>query len=99
MHRAMDNVAGLVHAVVKGSEIGRAENLAVVVDLDQARRGNLLVQHPVGVDQKRARLTRYARRYVVGDHVGHAVELDQAITRRKIDGRLPLRLGAWWGRE
>ena len=93
MHGAMDNVAGLVHAVAKGSEIGRAENLAIVVDLDQARRGNLLVQHPVGIDQKRALLTGYARRNMVGDHVGHAVELDQAITRGKIDARLPLRFG------
>ena len=93
MHGAMDNVAGLVHAVAKGSEIGRAENLPIVVDLDQARRGNLLIQHPVGIDQKRSVLTRHARRNVVGDHVGHGVELDEAITRRKIDARLPLRLG------
>src|SRR2546423_15447033 len=93
MHSAMDNVAGLVHAVAKGSEFGRAENLPIVVALDQARRGNLLVQHAVGVDQKRVLLTGYARRNVVGDHDGHAVELDEAITRRKIDARLPLRLG------
>jgi len=94
MHGAVDNVAGLIHAVVKGSEIGRAEDVAIVVDLDQARRRNLLVQHAVGVDQKGVLFRRDAGRNVIGHHVGHAIQLDEAITRREIDPRLPLRCGA-----
>jgi hypothetical protein len=45
MYGAVDYVAGLVHAVVEWPEIGPAEDLAIVVDLDQARRGNFLAQH------------------------------------------------------
>ena len=61
-----------------------------MVDLDQARRGDLLVHHPVGIDQEGARLARHARRDVVGHHVGHAVEIDQPVAGGEVDARLPL---------
>ena len=65
-----------------------------MVDLDQARRGDLLVQHAVGIDEKGVLLARDPGRNMIGHHVGHPVQLDEAIAGGEIDARLPLRVGA-----
>ena len=63
--------------------------VAVEVDLHQARGGDLVVGHAVGVDEEVAFLAGHARRDVVVDQIVHAVVVDQAVARREIDARLP----------
>ena len=69
VHRAVDHEAGVVDAVA-GARV--LHHVAVEVDLHQARRGDLVVGHAVGVDQEVAFLAGHARRDVVVDEVVHA---------------------------
>ncbi len=88
--RAVDHEAGAVDAVVEARpELGLGQHVAVVVDLDQARGGDLLVEHAVGVDQEMVGLARHAHRDVVGDQVGHAVDVHQPVAGGEIDAGLP----------
>ena len=84
--RAVDHIAGVVDAVVG---VGLADDVAVDIDLDQARRGDLLVEQPVEIDQQVLGAGN-ARRDVVVDQVGHAVGIDQPVAGREIDPGLPL---------
>ena len=87
---AVDHEAGAVDAVVEAVvELRLGEDVAVVVDLEQARRGDLLVEQAVGVDQEGIVLARHPHRDVVGDQVGHAVEVDQPVAGGEIDTSLP----------
>ena len=84
--RAVDHVAGFVDAVVG---VGLPDDVALYVDLDQARGGDLLVDHAVEVDEEMILRARDARRDVIVDQVGHAVLVDQAIAGGEIDACLP----------
>ena len=70
VNRAVNNVTSLVHAIFQRAEIGRAEDRPIEVELDEAGRRDLLIQHAVRIDQKSAFFVRHARGYVVGHHVG-----------------------------
>jgi hypothetical protein len=83
----MDHVTGFVDAVVG---IRLPNNRALDVDLDQARGGDLFVEHAVEIDQQMVFAARDTRGDVVVDEVGHAVLVDQAIAGGEIDARLPL---------
>ena len=85
----MDHVAGLVDAVVG---VGLGKDFALDVDLHQARRGDLLVQQPVEVDQQ-VLGARDARGDVVVDQVGHLIAVDQPVARREFHAGLPFRIG------
>ncbi len=41
--------AGAVDAILEVAEVGLGEDVALMVDLDQARGSDLLVEQPVGV--------------------------------------------------
>ena len=84
---AVDHVTGFVDAVVG---VGLPDDLALDVDLDQARRGDLLVEHAVEIDEQMIVAAGNARRDVVVDEVGHPVLVDQAIAGGEVDARLPL---------
>src|SRR4029453_10788273 len=81
---AVDHEAGAVHLVGR-----RVEDVAVDVDLDEARGGDLLVEVAIGVDQELVFLARHPHRDVVVDQVGPAVVGDQPIGGGKLDPRLP----------
>ena len=85
--RAVDHVARLVDAVVG---VGLPDDLALDVDLHQARGGDLLVEQAVEVDQQVVLGARDARGDVVVDEVGHPVRVDQPVAGGEIDPRLPL---------
>jgi len=87
MDRAVDDVSRSVHRI---AVIGFLDDVARQVDLDQARGGDLLVEHPVAADQDVVLGTRHARGDVVVDQVRHAVLRHQAIAGGKIDAHLPL---------
>ena len=59
--------------------------VAVDVDLHQARRGDLLEQQAVRIDQEVMLRPRHARRDVREDHVVPAVQCDQPVGRGEID--------------
>jgi hypothetical protein len=82
----MDHVARLVDAVVG---VGLADDLALDVDLHQARGRDLLVKEAVEVDEQMVRAAGNARGDVVIDEIGHAVFVDQTIAGGEIDARLP----------
>jgi hypothetical protein len=63
---------------------------AVDVDRDQARCRDLVVEHPVRIDQVVLGRRRNARADVVVGEIGHAVERDQPVARRKVDPARPL---------
>jgi hypothetical protein len=85
MDRAVNDEARAVHLV------GRVvEDVAVDVDLYQARGGDLLVEKAVGIDQELVLGSRHPQRDVVVDQVGPAVMRDQAVGGGEIDPRLPL---------
>jgi hypothetical protein len=86
--RRVDHVARQVHAILR---VGVGDDLAVEVDLDQRRGGNLLVHHPERVDEEMLLAAGNTRRDVVEVQVRHAVEVDEAIARGEIDPDLPLR--------
>ena len=86
---AVDDEARLVDVV-----LGRVEqDLAVQVELDEARGVHLLVEQAVGIDEEGVVLPRDARRDVVRDHLVHAVEMHEAVRGGEIDALRPL-LGA-----
>src|SRR6266704_2869383 len=85
--RAVDDEARLVDVVLGGIE----QDLAVEVELDEARGVHLLVEHAVGIDEEGVVLARHPGRDVVGDHLVHAVEVDQAVRRGEIDALGPFR--------
>jgi hypothetical protein len=66
------------------------EDVAVDVDLDQARGGDLLAEVAIGVDQELVVLARHPHRDVVVDQVGPAVMGDQPVGGGQFDPRLPL---------
>jgi len=84
---AVDHVARFVDAVVG---LGLPDDLALDVDLHQARCRDLLVEHAVKVDQQMVLAAGDARGDVVVDEVGHSVFVDQAVAGGEIDARLPL---------
>ena len=90
VHRTVDHIAGFVDAVVQVAKVGLGQDVAIVVNFDEARRGDFFVHHAVGVDEKSTVFAGHARRDVVGHHVGHAVDGHQAVTSRQIHPRLPL---------
>src|SRR6185503_6440490 len=82
---AVDHVAGFVDAVVG---LGLPDDLALDVDLHQARRGDLLVEHPVKIDEQMIGAGD-ARRDVIVDQVGYPVLVYEAIAGGEVDPRLP----------
>ena len=70
--------------------IGLQQGLPLDIDLDEARRGDFLVQHAVRIDQILVIMPRDLCADMVVDQIGHAVERHQAIARREIDPRRPL---------
>ena len=90
MNGTVDDVTCFVDAVIQITKIGLVQNVAMDVNFDQARGGNLFIHHAVGVDQKSAFLAGHTARDVIGHHVGHAINIHQAITRRQVDTGLPL---------
>ncbi len=80
--RAVDHVAGLVDAVVG---VGLPDDLALDVDLHQARGGDLLVEQAVEIDQQVILGAGNARGDVVVDQVGHPVRVDQPVAGGEID--------------
>jgi hypothetical protein len=77
---AVDDEARRVHG-----PLARRELLAVRVDLHQAARGDLLEEHPVGVDEERVVLARDAGRDVREDEVVPAEVGDEAVAGGEID--------------
>jgi hypothetical protein len=67
--------------------------VALDIDLDQRRRGNLVEQQTVGVDQKMVMPPRHARGDPGVDQVRPSEQIDEAVAGSKIDPRLPFRLG------
>jgi len=85
--RAVDDEAGPVHPV------GRlVEDIPVHVDLDEARRRDLLVQESVRVDQELVFGAWNAQRDVIVDEIRPAMLRDQPVGGRELDARLPLLL-------
>ena len=70
--------------------IGLQQRSPLDIDLDEARRGDFLVQHAIRIDQILIIMPRDLCTDVVIDQVGHSVERHQAIARREIDPRRPL---------
>ena len=66
VHCAMDDITRFVDAVVEPPEPGLGENRAVVIDLDEARRGDFLVEHPIGIDEEGVLLPRDPGRNMLG---------------------------------
>src|SRR3954469_11823115 len=83
----MDDEPGMVDAVAGA---GVLHHLSVAVDLDQARGGDLVVGHAVGVDEEVPFLARDVRRDVVVDQVVHPVVVHQAVARGEVYARFPL---------
>src|SRR2546425_13350661 len=82
---AVDDEPGLVDVV-----LGRVEqDLAVEVELDEARGVHLIVEQAVGIDEEGVVIARDAGRDVVGDHLVHAVEMDEAVRRGEVDALRP----------
>ena len=69
--------------------VGLQQRIAVDVDLDEVRCRDLLVEHPVGVDEIAALFARNARTDVVVDQVGHAMDGHQPVAGGEIDPGLP----------
>ena len=70
--------------------IGLQQGSPLDIDLDEARRGDFLVQHAIRIDQILVVMPRDLCTDVVVDQVGHSVERHQAIARREIDPGRPL---------
>src|SRR5262249_36171569 len=76
MDRAVNHISGFVDVVVG---LRFPENLAVDMDFDQARGGDLLVEKAVKIEQHGVVFAGNTGGDVVIDEVGHAVDIDQAI--------------------
>ena len=90
VNSAVDYVTGLVDVVVG---IGLPDDVAVDVDLHQARGCDLLVEQAVEIDQEVVLGAGNARRDVVIDEVGHPVFVYQAVAGREFKPRLPFFVG------
>ena len=62
-----------------------AQLVAVLIDLDQAGCGDLVKQHPIGVDEEMVFGAGHARADMRKDQVGPAVERHQAVTSGQIN--------------
>ena len=82
----MNDVAGLIDPVVGRIE----EDVALDVDLDQARGCVLVEEHAIGVYQELILRLRDPGRDMAGDHLRHAELRDQSVARRQVDTRFPL---------
>ena len=89
MHGAVYHVTRGIDPIVR---IRLQQNVAVDVDLDEARCGDLFVEIPIRVDQQLVLRAWNARGDVVVDHVRHAVHGHEPVACRKIDADLPLHL-------
>ena len=89
VHGAVNDGPRPVQPVAEIAVVRRGEDVAVMVDLEQARGGDFLVHQAVGVNEEAALFARDARRNVVSHHVGHPVKVHQPVTRGEIDARLP----------
>src|SRR3546814_19862522 len=87
VNSAVYDVARTVDAVVQLAEIRRGQNIAFKIDLDEAGSGDFLVQHAVGVDQKRLFLAWHSHRDMIRHHIGHAVKLDKPITGNQVEAK------------
>ena len=85
--RRMDGEAGRVDAVIAPGKL-----VAVEVDLDQARRGDLVEHQSVGVDQEVMVRPRHPRGDVGIDQIVPAIQCDEAIAGGEIDALCPLGL-------
>ena len=85
--RAVDHVAGCVDPVIG---VRLPDDVAFEVDLDEARRRDLLVEKAVEIDQQMVVAAGDARGDVVVDQIGHPVGVDQAVAGREIETGLPL---------
>jgi len=72
--------------------VGLNQDLAVEIELDEARGVHLLVEHAVGIDEKRRRPrpARGSRLWLAIISV-HVVEVDQAVGGGEIDALSPTR--------
>ena len=70
------------------------DDLAVVIDLHQARRRDLVEHEPKGIDEKMPFVARHARGDVRVNEIVHAEMGDETITRGKGDARLALAGGS-----
>ncbi|MFK4508871.1 hypothetical protein ABIF81_004049 [Bradyrhizobium daqingense] len=66
--------------------------VAVQIDLDEARRRDLVEHQPVGIDEELVVGAGHARGNVGVDQIVPAVQRDEAIAGGEIDPLLPFRL-------
>ena len=86
MDRRMDHEAGAVDGC------GRiADRIAVEVDLDQRRGGDLLEHHVVRIDEEMVLRPRHPRREMREDQVVPPVERDEAVGGGEVDAQRPFR--------
>ena len=88
MHGRMDDEARRIDRV-----IGAAQNVALLVHLDQRRGGDFLEEHAVGVEQEMVVRVRNARRDMGAGHVAPPVLGGKLVAGREIDPHLPFVLG------
>ncbi len=86
--RAVNHIARDIDAVIG---VGLGNDVALDIDLDQARCRDLLVKQPVEIDQQMVGAGN-ARGDVVIDQVGHGIGVDQAIAGGEIEPGLPFLL-------
>src|SRR3974390_3179749 len=86
----VDYVTGLVDVVVG---ISLPDDVAVDVDLHQARGCDLLIEQAIEIDQEVVLGAGNARRDVVIDKVGHPVFVYQAVAGSEFEPRLPFFVG------
>src|SRR3954447_10948305 len=87
MDRAWDRKSAAIDRGVR-----RLDVVTVAVDLDQRRRGDLVVEQVNAVDQEMFRRSGYSRRNARVDQVRPAKQVDQPVAGREIDSRPPLDL-------
>ena len=90
VHGTVNHIAGRVDRIVV---VGLQDGLALEIDLDEARGGDLLVQHAIGIDEDMLIGSWHARGDVVVDEVRHAVEGDKPIASGKVDAGVPFPCG------
>ena len=71
----------------------RVDQIAVEVDLDQVRCGDLAVPEAEGIDEEVPPRAGHAQRDVVEDHLGPAEHVENTIARRQLDAGIPLLAG------